>query len=62
MAARKKIEVYEDELEELKEAARLLDLVNAEFRSDPMSVQCFELRIVKEVSEVVDKINDRNRG
>jgi hypothetical protein len=34
---------------ELKEALRLLDLIDVEFRTDPMSVQCFDLRIVQDV-------------
>jgi hypothetical protein len=37
------------------EAFRLLDLIDAEFRSDPMSVQCFDLRIVARVKECVDR-------
>lgn len=32
-----------------KEAHALLDLINAEFTSDPMSVQCFDLRVVERV-------------
>jgi hypothetical protein len=31
------------------EAHRLLDLIMAEFESDPMSQQCFDNRIVSEV-------------
>lgn len=31
------------------EAHTLLDLINAEFQSDPMSVQCFDLRVVERV-------------
>jgi hypothetical protein len=37
------------------EAFRLLDLINAEFQSDPQSVQCFDLRIVQRVKECVEK-------
>ena len=33
----------------LLEATILLGLINAEFQSDPMSVQCFDLRIVRRV-------------
>lgn len=33
----------------LREAEALLDLIDAEFRSDPMSTQCFDLRIVERV-------------
>lgn len=32
------------------EAHELLDLIDAEFRSDPMSQQCFDKRIVDRVS------------
>jgi len=37
------------------EAFRLLDLINAEFQSDPQSVQCFDLRIVQRVKECVER-------
>ncbi len=37
------------------EAFRLLDLINAEFSSDPRSVQCFDLRIVERVRRCVDQ-------
>lgn len=39
--------------ENLVEIARLADLINAEFQSDPMSVQCFDLRIVAELKEAL---------
>lgn len=35
------------------EAHTLLDLIDAEFRSDPMSTQCFDQRIVKRVAYCV---------
>ena len=35
------------------EAHTLLDLIDAEFQSDPMSVQCFDLRIVERVRQCV---------
>lgn len=37
------------------EAFRLLDLIDAEFRSDPQSVQCFDLRIVERVRLCIEK-------
>jgi len=40
------------------EAHKLLDLINAEFQSDPMSVQCFDLRIVERVKKCVEIEND----
>jgi hypothetical protein len=35
------------------EAFELLDLIVAEFESDPMSVQCFDLRIVDRAKKCV---------
>jgi hypothetical protein len=37
------------------EAHVLLDLINAEFVSDPVSVACFDLRIVDRVKVCVEK-------
>lgn len=34
------------------EGMKLLDLIAAEFESDPMSVQCFDLRTVESVKRV----------
>ena len=34
------------------EAVRLLDIIAAEFTSDPMSVQCFDLRVVQQAQNV----------
>lgn len=44
----------EREFENRREAFRLLDLINAEFQSDPTSVQCFDLRIVERVRQCVE--------
>lgn len=41
--------------EDQKEAVALLDLIDVEFRTDIMSVQCFDLRTVKRVREFVEK-------
>jgi hypothetical protein len=41
-----------------RDAFFLLDLINAEFQSDPMSVQCFDLRLVERVKQCV---TDRKR-
>lgn len=41
--------------DDAKEMLTLLDLVNAEWQSDPMSVQCFDLRIVGRVDDLVKK-------
>ncbi len=35
-----------------RRAVELLDIISTEFRSDPMSVQCFDLRIVDESIKV----------
>jgi len=47
--------------EEILEAFALLDLVSAEFRSDPTSVQCFDLRIVERVNNLAKKWSDGGR-
>lgn len=36
-----------------RRAWRVLDLIAAEFASDPTSVQCFDLRVVEEAKTVV---------
>lgn len=38
-----------------REAHALLDLIVAEFTSDPMSVQCFDARIVERAKDCVAK-------
>ena len=46
-----------DELANLQNRAlALLDLITVEWRTDPMSVQCFDLRIVGEAIEIVARI------
>jgi len=35
------------------EAYQLLKIIDAEFRTDPMSVQCFDLRVVQKVRECI---------
>lgn len=46
---------------ELKDrAAQLLDITVSEWKSDPMSVQCFDLRIVNEAKVIVAKLRDMN--
>jgi hypothetical protein len=39
----------EDSFRNNEEAHTLLDLIDSEFRSDPMSTQCFDSRIVERV-------------
>ncbi len=41
------------------EMARLLDLINAEWQSDPSSVACFDLRIVEDVRKALVSFNDK---
>jgi hypothetical protein len=38
-----------------KEAFKVLHLIVAEFESDPMSVQCFDLRIVQRAKDCIAK-------
>ena len=44
-----------------QEMLRLLTLINAEFQSDPMSVQCFDLRIVADVKPVIAKVEGKEK-
>ena len=39
----------EDDFNNRREAFELLALIDAEFRTDPMSTQCFDTRIVERV-------------
>lgn len=48
---------YEDQ----REALVLLDLIVAEFVSDPMSVQCFDLRIVERAKALIAKRRQEER-
>lgn len=43
------------EVDNYTEAFTLLRLIDAEFQSDPQSVQCFDLRIVERVRQCVAK-------
>ena len=45
----------EDSFVNDREAHELLALIDDEFRSDPMSVQCFDLRIVQRIKECCAK-------
>lgn len=45
----------EDNFKNEKEAFDLLNLIDSEFRSDPMSTQCFDARIVERVRYCVEK-------
>lgn len=47
--------IIEDGWKNDAEAHALLDLIVAEFESDPMSVQCFDLRIVERAKLCVAK-------
>lgn len=45
------------------EAIRLLDLIVAEFKSDTMAVQCFDLNaIVKPATALIDEQKRRNKS
>lgn len=41
--------------QQAEEMFSLLELINSEFQSDPTSVQCFDLRIVDRVKQMVTK-------
>jgi hypothetical protein len=43
------------------EMARLLDLIEAEWRSDPSSVACFDLRIVEDVRKALASFKEREK-
>lgn len=45
----------EDNFKNTEEAWALLALIDAEFQSDPMSVQCFDLHVVQRVKECISK-------
>ncbi len=38
-----------------REIWRVMDLITTEFESDPMSVQCFDLRLVEEAIDMVKR-------
>lgn len=48
-------ELLDEDAENCYEAFELLGLIDAEFRSDPMSTQCFDRRIVERVRRCVEK-------
>lgn len=37
-----------------RRAIRALALINVEFATDPMSVQCFDLKLVSEVRDIIE--------
>jgi hypothetical protein len=39
-----------------KDAVRVLGVIAAEFRTDPQSVQCFDLRVVEEAKAIVAEL------
>lgn len=45
----------EENFDNSMEAHRLLALIDMEFRSDPMSTQCFDARVVQRIRECVAK-------
>jgi hypothetical protein len=50
----------QQEIEELwrlrRDAVQVLDLVVAEWQSDPMSVQCFDLNLVQRGTSVIERL------
>jgi hypothetical protein len=49
-------------LDNQEEAFNLLDLINAEFQSDPISVMCFDLSVVDRVRECVARWKEEKKG
>lgn len=43
------------DIEAMNRAFKVLDLIAAEFASDPMSVQCFDRRTVAEARAVIEE-------
>ncbi len=39
-------------------AIEILDIINMEWQSDPTSVQCFDLRIVRETKELMAQFKE----
>lgn len=58
MLTDKAIKDIEDNFDNQMEAFRLLDLIDAEFRSDPSSTACFDLGIVDRVRQCVQRRRD----
>ena len=50
--------MLEDEFKLKREAVELLSVIAAEFDSDPLSVQCFDLRTVGRVKIVTKQLRD----
>lgn len=44
-------------IQQQAKAIRLLRLIDAEWRTDPMSVQCFDLRIVSQTRELLKALD-----
>ena len=41
-----------------REALEILDTINAEWKSDPTSVRCFDLRMVKRTGEILKRLKE----
>lgn len=53
---------WKDDSETLdSEAWRLLDLINAEWESDPLSVQCFDQRIIEQTQAALKRHRELTR-
>ena len=46
---------------ELIIACELLKAIDVEFRTDPLSVQCFDLRLVEQVSKFVERFKNESK-
>ncbi len=56
----KGLRLMDERIEAEIEAFEVLDLIVAEFNSDPMSVQCFDLRTVQRAKDVVARLKKAN--
>lgn len=54
MLTEKAVREFEQWSAAQREAVDLLEIIAAEFKSDPMSVQCFDARIVKRAIECAE--------
>ena len=45
----------EPSLDQYRRAWRLLEMVAAEWKTEPMAVQCFDLRIVRETLKLMEE-------
>lgn len=52
------LEALKEEIKLKDRATEILNLVVSEWDSDPMSVQCFDLKIVKEAKQLTKRLQE----